>query len=87
MTGKTATGFEFNIEADSIADDWEMVELLAEADSGDNMATIKAMKAILGKDYDRLKDHIRDESGKVSAVRMKNEFLEILSKLGGSVKN
>ena len=87
MEGKTSTGFGYNIDKNAIADDWELVELLVNADGGDNAATVKAMKVVLGGEYDRLKEHIRSDSGKVSAVRMRNEFLEILSQLGEDAKN
>lgn len=87
MKGKTSTGFEYDINKDAIADDWELVELLVDADGGNNAATIKAMQTVLGDEYERLKEHIRSDSGKVSAVRMKNEFLEILSQLGEETKN
>lgn len=80
---KTSTGFEFEIDRNAVVDDWELVELLAAGDGGDLGATISAMKAILGEEsYNALKEHIRNDAGKVSAARIKNEFLEILNLLG-----
>jgi len=87
MLVKTESGFEIDIEKESFADDWELLELLVQADSNNQAATIKAMEAILGKDgYKNLKEHLRQD-GKVSAVRMRNEFTEILTRLGDSEKN
>ena len=87
MLVKTESGFEIDIEKESFADDWELLELLVQADSNNQAATIKAMETILGKDgYKNLKEHLRQD-GKVSAVRMRNEFTEILTRLGDSEKN
>lgn len=80
---KTSTGFEFEIDRNTVADDWELVELLVAGDGGDLNAAICAMKAVLGEDtYKALKEHVRNEAGKVSATQIKNEFLEILTLLG-----
>ena len=85
---KTKSGFEFEIDKQQISDDWELVEVLVAADGGNTAAVIRAMKAILGEDtYTALKEHIRDENGKVSAVKMQAEFLEILNEAGETAKN
>ena len=87
MLVKTKSGFEIEIDKDSFTDDWELLELMVQADAGDQAATIKVLKTILGKDgYQALKEHLRVD-GKVSATRMKSEFLEILTALGGNEKN
>lgn len=88
MKGKTSTGFEFDIDAKEVANDWELVELLCASDEGDYSACIKAMKAILGVDgYNRLKEHVRGQNGKVAASAMKDAFMEVLTLLGNDVKN
>jgi len=85
---KTQSGFEYELDKAAISDDWELVEILVAADGGDTAAVIRAMKAILGeKTYQALKEHIRDENGKVSAVKMQAEFLEILNSAGETAKN
>lgn len=87
MLVKTASGFEIDIDKDGFADDWELLELLVQADRNNQAATIEVMQKILGRDgYNALKEHIRKD-GKVSAVRMKNEFMEILTAFGDSEKN
>lgn len=85
---KTQSGFEFEIDKAKVTDDWELVELLVEADSGNTAAMIRAMKAIMGEEaYNALKEHVRDKEGHVSSVRMQAEFLEILNQAGEAVKN
>lgn len=88
MRGTTSTGFSFEIDKNIIADDWELLELLVAADAGDHSAAISAMKQILGDSaYKALKEHVRKENGRVSSVRMKEEFMEILNQLGDATKN
>lgn len=85
---KTKSGFEYEIDKEQISDDWELVEILVAADGGNTAAVIRAMKAILGEEtYEALKEHVRDEHGKVSAVKMQAEFLEILNAAGETAKN
>ena len=77
--GKTSTEFKFKID-DNITDDWELVELYAEAEHGDSLASIKVLSQILGADqYNALKEHCRGKSGRVSAEQMESEMKEIMS--------
>lgn len=88
MIMKTNSGFEYELDKDRIVDDWELVEDLVAADGGDTAAGVRAMKAILGeKTYKALKEHVRNENGKVSAVKMQAEFLEILNQAQEETKN
>ena len=88
MIMKTKSGFEYEIDKAAITDDWELVEDLVAADSGNTAAGIRAMKAILGdKTYEALKEHVRNEEGRVSAIKMQAEFLEILNQAGEETKN
>jgi len=85
---KTNSGFEYELDKDRIVDDWELVEDLVAADGGDTAAGVRAMKAILGeKTYKALKEHVRNENGKVSSVKMQAEFLEILNQAQEETKN
>lgn len=78
IEGKTKSGFEFEIE-EEVFDDYELLETLAEADNGDNMAIFKAIDLILSKDQkDRLKEHVRNEKGRVPASAMVVELMDIM---------
>lgn len=78
ITGKTSTGFEFEIKEDTL-DDYELMELVAESDTGDIGAFIEMVKVVLGHEQkERLKEHVRDLTGKVSAKSMAKEIAEIL---------
>lgn len=46
MKGKTKTGFEWKVNAEAI-DNWELVEILTEADKGSSSALIQGMKMVL----------------------------------------
>lgn len=75
---KTSTGFEFEL-SEEVLDDWELLEQLAEIDAGNTGAVVGAAKALLGDDYDRLKDHVRGKSGRVSAKAMAKEIEDIFN--------
>lgn len=86
ITGKTSTGFDYEVE-DEILDDYELLELLNEADNGKAGAMIDVVECVLGEEQVKaLKNHIRNESGRVSAKRMITEVMEIL-KSHGAGKN
>ena len=75
VKGKTSTGFEYDVDP-NFADDWELLENLT---SGTAKGEIEAAKTILGDDqYKKLKDHCRDDNGKVSAIKMDAELGEVI---------
>ncbi len=80
ITGKTKSGFEFEIDGE-IFDDYEFLELLCKIDEGDSSLTIKMVDKLMGttEQRERLKNHIRNEAGKVSAKRMIEEVMEIFT--------
>ena len=75
---KTSTGFEFEL-SEEVLDDWELLEKLAEIDAGNTGAVVGAAKALLGADYERLKEHVRGKSGRVSARAMAAEIEDIFN--------
>lgn len=78
IKGKTASGFEWEIE-DNVANDWETVELLSEADEGKTSSLIKAIKRVFGEDgYAALKEHVRDKNGVVATDKMVTEIREFM---------
>ena len=86
LKGTTSTGFAYEVEED-VLDDYELLEILHEADKGSAGAMIEVAEQVLGKEQkEALKNHIRNEKGKVSAIRMIEEVMEIL-KSGDKGKN
>lgn len=79
VKGKTATGFEFELE-DDILDDYELLETLCKIDEGDTQLTINMVNRLLGNEQkERLKDHVRAENGRVSAKKLLKEVMEIFN--------
>lgn len=77
--GKTESGFEFEVN-EEILDDYELLELLCQIDDGDTQCTIKMVDRLLGSEQkEKLKDHVRDENGKVSARKLLAEVGEIFN--------
>ena len=82
IKGTTSTGFAFEIEED-VLDDYELLELLNEADNGKANAMLAVTEWVLGKEQkEALKNHLRNARGKVSAKRMIEEVMEILNSDG-----
>lgn len=86
VTGKTTTGFEFEID-ETIADDMEFVEALSEA-MDDAIRFPKVITRLLGEEQKkRLYDHIRRDDGRVSVEKTVEEFTEIMNLAGENSKN
>lgn len=83
MKGKTKTGFEWEVNATAV-DNWELVEILAEADKGRSSALIQGMKMVFGDEgYTALKEHVRglSKDGIVHSTAMSSEFLSFLNSI------
>lgn len=81
IEGKTKSGFEFKIE-DAALDDWELLEYLTELDEGDLSHVAKINKSLLGTEQTKaLKEHVRDETGRVRTSLMVEELGEILTSM------
>ena len=77
--GVTATGFEFEIE-DEVLDDYELLEVLTDIDSGDLTVVPKMVEMLLGSEQKKkLKEHVRSIAGRVSTKAMMDEVALILS--------
>ena len=82
LNGKTKSGFEFGISKDTL-DDYELLEMLTQADEGAVWLIPKLAKKILGADQEeKLKNHVRDENGKVSMKKMAEELTDIFAATG-----
>lgn len=78
-TGTTSSGFAYSLE-DDVLDDYELLEMLCEIDEGKNSLIIKVAKQLLGeKQLESLKEHVRNEKGKVSVLKMSEEISQILN--------
>jgi hypothetical protein len=64
ISGKTKSGFEFNLD-DEAMNDMELLEDLKKLDSGDVLAVPSILERMLGKQKDDLYNHVRTESGRV----------------------
>ena len=83
--GTTATGFKFEVN-DNIAEDYELIEMIAEVDENP-LVTPKLLNKLLGAEQVKaLKDHIRDEDGIVNVYRMLAELKLIFETLTDSKK-
>lgn len=81
IAGKTKTGFEFSIE-DAALDDWELLEVLADIDDGKTQKIGTAIKLLLGADQAKaLKEHCRNDEGRVPTSAMMAEVGEIFAEL------
>ncbi len=78
MKAQLKDGFEVEV-SESVWDDWEFLEVLSDIDEGETGLIVRAVRKLLGKEGVKiLKEHLRDEDGKVSSTGMVNAFGEIL---------
>lgn len=77
-------GVKIEVSADAL-DDWELIEAIAAADSGDPAAAMQlpsVIRRLLGDHaYTELKDAVRDENGRVRAATMGEVLGEIFAEL------
>lgn len=79
LRGKTESGFAFEID-EEILDDYDFLELLCQIDEGETSLTIKMVDMLLGEEQkEKLKNHVRTKSGRVSAKRLLAEVMEIFN--------
>lgn len=78
IEGKTATGFDYKIEAKRL-NDMELLEVFAELDTNP-VALPRALEMLFGKEGKKaLYDHVRTETGEVPISAIEKELSEILS--------
>ncbi len=79
LTETTKSGFEFTID-EEILDDYDFLELLCKIDEGETTLIIKMVDYLLGAEQkEKLKNHVRTESGRVPATRLLEEVMEIIN--------
>jgi len=81
--GKLKNGFEFEVD-ESVFDDMELLDDLAESQNEDPLKISFVLKKILGEDQrKRLYDHLRNEAGRVPVEETMDAILEIMEIAGG----
>ena len=86
MKAKLNDGFEIELR-NEVFDDWEYLEVLTDIDEGETGLVVKAARKLLGKDgVKMLKEHLRDENGKVSGTAMVVAIQELMESVK-EVKN
>lgn len=78
ITGKTKSGFAYQIQKEQV-EDFNFIELVGEVD--ENPAVLpKLLKFLFGKEQtEKLKDHVRTDDGFVPTAKMIEEFGEVLN--------
>lgn len=86
VKGEIKSGFKFELDEEAM-DDIEFVELLAESEESPT-ALPKIAKIALGeKQYKALKDHLRNEKGRVPLQAVSDALEEIFETAGEETKN
>ena len=81
VKGTTKSGFSYEID-EGILDDYEFLEILFKIDEGEVASSIKMVDMLLGKKQkERLKEHVRNEEGRVLASKMIVEAFEIFESI------
>lgn len=76
IKGKTKSGFKFELD-EEVLNDYEIIELLGDVEENPLLFP-KVVKRILGDGQTTaLKNHVRDENGRVNAEKMTAEVTEI----------
>ena len=76
IKGKTDTGFEYEIAEENL-DNYELLEILGEMEENP-LVISKVINLLLGKEQkEKLKEHVRTESGIVSSGKMGEEIKAI----------
>lgn len=77
ITGKTKSGFEFQLD-ENVMNNMELIEELAAVDRGDITALPKVLVTLMGAEMKkRLYDHIRTEDGRVPIDLLVEEVKQI----------
>lgn len=79
----TVAGVDISIDRD-VADDYEVLELIGEADENPGRMTIAFRRIVGVEQYDRIKEACRNERGVVSSEAMMKAFQDMWEELGNS---
>lgn len=74
-------GLELEIDLD-LLDDWDFFELLRQIDKGDTGAIVDVIPTALGNEqFNKVKDYLKNEHGRVRASDMVTIFYEVFEKM------
>ena len=75
--GKTSTGFKYQLEENTF-DDYELLEVLRQIDKGESGKIVDMVDIMFSEEQkEALKNHVREENGKVPASKLIKEVMEI----------
>lgn len=78
MIAKLKDGFEIQIDDNSL-NSWDLLEVLSDIDEGESGLIVKAARLLLGKNgVNELKEHLRNDKGKVPADVMVQAIAELM---------
>lgn len=84
VKGKTASGFQFKIYEEA-RDDMELLENITKFDAGHKELLPDVLVGLLGQEQkDKLYDHCRGKSGRVSATKVFEELKSIFDVIQNS---
>lgn len=87
ITGKTSSGFGFELSP-NVFDDWEIMELLGRVQNEDKLAIFELFRRVLGDEQlAKLKEHCREEDGRIPLSRMNDELTEIFTAQANAKKS
>ncbi len=79
---KTSAGFEADI-SESIRDNMELLDALAELEGGNALAISGVVRQVMGDSRKALYDFCRGEEGVVSTTAVSEQLMEIIQQVGG----
>lgn len=75
------SGLELDIDLE-IMDDWDFFGLLREIDKGNTGAIVDVIPMALGEEqFEKMKDFLKNEKGRVKASDMVSTFYELFEKM------
>lgn len=87
VKGKLENGFKYEVD-DSVADDMEMVDALAEAQDSNPLAISTVVLKLLGPEQRKaLYDSVRRKDGTVPVEEVSDAVLKIFESIGDAGKN
>lgn len=86
VTGTTSSGFSFSLE-ETVLDNMELVDTLAQMQEGDPLAVSAVVRMVLGDQRRALYDHLRTADGRVPASAVSEEIRQIFDAFGKAGKN
>ncbi|MCD8200735.1 MAG: hypothetical protein LUD47_01500 [Clostridia bacterium] len=79
VKGTTKSGFKFSGDENAV-DNMELIDALADLDSGNTLAISQVCKLLLGDSTRKaLYDHVRTEDGRVPTEDVERELTEIIT--------